>query len=415
MSAITNPVVNREALKVVSPRVVSIDIFRGLTMTVMIFVNELAGVPGMPWWTEHAPGRLDYMTYVDMVFPFFLFIVGMSMPLSFAQRLKRNPSMPALWLHVVTRFVSLLVLGLVLANADDADPAKMHMSGSVWGLLSIICAGFYLNVYPRSIRFPSYATVLRVIGVVGVVVLFALYRRAGADGQPAWLQFGYPEILGLIAYSYLASAAVYIPTRKWKWAAPFWLVVFAALNVLTAARWLPGPGHWPWWFWPFSNGSMCALIMAGITTTGIFLGYAGTSAVRPAASKAILIAATFGVTMLVAARLLTPLGISKIRATPTWTFYSAGASVLMFTLLYWMCDVKKQIGWAWLLRPAGANTLTTYLLPDLWFFLTVTTGFTLYGRYFNAGWQGVTKVVCFTFLILIMSALLTKAKVRLQL
>src|SRR6185437_1344900 len=57
-------------------RIVSIDIFRGITMAVMIFVNELSGVGGMPWWTRHAPGRLDYMTYVDMVFPFFLFAVG---------------------------------------------------------------------------------------------------------------------------------------------------------------------------------------------------------------------------------------------------------------------------------------------------------------------------------------------------
>ena len=75
-----------------APRVVSIDIFRGLTMAVMIFVNQLSGVPGLPWWTYHAHAQQELMTYVDMVFPFFLFSVGMSMPLSVAQRLKRNPS-----------------------------------------------------------------------------------------------------------------------------------------------------------------------------------------------------------------------------------------------------------------------------------------------------------------------------------
>jgi heparan-alpha-glucosaminide N-acetyltransferase len=75
-----------------STRIASIDVFRGLTMAVMIFVNALSSVRGMPWWTEHAPASVDVMTYVDMVFPFFLFILGVSMPIAVAQRLKRNPS-----------------------------------------------------------------------------------------------------------------------------------------------------------------------------------------------------------------------------------------------------------------------------------------------------------------------------------
>ena len=97
-----------DSAAVSAPRVVSIDIFRGLTMAVMIFVNQLSGVPGLPWWTYHAHAQQDLMTYVDMVFPFFLFIVGMSLPLSVAQRLRRNPSLPALWFHVLVRVLGLL-------------------------------------------------------------------------------------------------------------------------------------------------------------------------------------------------------------------------------------------------------------------------------------------------------------------
>jgi predicted acyltransferase len=123
-----------------APRVVSIDISRGLTMALMIFVNALADVRGLPWWTYHAPTMADEMTYVDMVFPFFLFIVGMSLPLSVTQRLKRSASQRALWAHVGQRFLSLLVLGLILANAEKATPALTGMSGSVWGLCALVCA-----------------------------------------------------------------------------------------------------------------------------------------------------------------------------------------------------------------------------------------------------------------------------------
>ena len=134
------------AERITAPRVVSIDIFRGLTMAVMIFVNELSGVRGLPWWTYHAPAKVDVMTYVDMVFPFFLFAIGMSMPLSVARRLERSSSVAGLWVHVFTRSVALIVLGTILANAEKADPMRMGMRGSTWGLLALLCAMLYLNV-----------------------------------------------------------------------------------------------------------------------------------------------------------------------------------------------------------------------------------------------------------------------------
>ena len=55
------------------------EIMRDLTMMVMIFVNKLAEVKGLPAWTYHMPAKGDAMTYVDMVFPIFLFIMGLSL------------------------------------------------------------------------------------------------------------------------------------------------------------------------------------------------------------------------------------------------------------------------------------------------------------------------------------------------
>ena len=78
----------------------------------MIFVNDLASVHGLSKWTYHIPANVDAMTYVDMVFPAFLFIVGMSLPLAVRQRLRRNPPVGRLWLHVALRSAALLVLAL---------------------------------------------------------------------------------------------------------------------------------------------------------------------------------------------------------------------------------------------------------------------------------------------------------------
>lgn len=397
--------------RMTAPRIVSIDIFRGLTMAVMIFVNELSGVRGLPWWTYHAPARVDVMTYVDMVFPFFLFAVGMSMPLSVARRLERSRSLIGLWVHVFTRSVALIVLGTILANAEKADPARMGIRGSTWGLLALLCAMLYLNVYGKSERVRVYSRVLRVLGFVGVIALLLIFRRTTAGGHVGWLDESYPEILGLIGYSYFASAILYIPTRRWRWAPAIWFALLVALCAFSTAKWIMFPRRLPLYVWPFSNGAMCCLILAGVVTTTIFLN----PGKRLTAQQRTYLALGFSAVALTAGRILTPLGISKIRATPTWTLYCVGAAVLMFTLLYWICDVKQWQRWAFFVRPAGSNTLLTYLLPDLWFFVTGVVGFTWLDKHFNLGWVGVTRTVVFTMLILAIAAALTKAKVRLQL
>jgi predicted acyltransferase len=128
-----------------------------------------------------------------------------------------------------------------------------------------------------------------------------------------------------------------------------------------------------------------------------------------------ILAVAFGIVTLIAGWLCTPLGISKIRATPTWSLYSIGGAVLLFTLLYWICDVKRLTVWAFPVKAAGANTLLTYLLPDLWYFFFAWLGITYLDTHFAFGWPAVVKTVIFTFVILTLASVFTKAKVRLQL
>ena len=55
-------------------RILSIDTFRGITILIMVFVNELAGIRDIPQWMKHMPADADAMTFVDVVFPAFLLI-----------------------------------------------------------------------------------------------------------------------------------------------------------------------------------------------------------------------------------------------------------------------------------------------------------------------------------------------------
>jgi heparan-alpha-glucosaminide N-acetyltransferase len=390
-------------------RVASIDVFRGLTMMVMIFVNELSGVHGLPWWTYHATAEQNTMTYVDMVFPFFLFIVGISMPLAIERRLAKNPSQPALWRHIALRAAGLIVLGLILANGEFADPARMGISQDIWMLLGLT-GGILFWLAPSSdARFRNLYRGLRILGLVMLIAVFAIFRRTTAAGTVAWIDGSYPEILGLIGYSYFAVALLYVPTRRWRWMPLAWFAALVTLCALQTSHLLVET--LPLYLWPFNSGAWASMIMAGVVTSVIVLGKDGSRTLR----EKMWLALAFAIATLGVAWLLAPLGISKLRGTPTWCLASVGAGVLVFMLLYWICDVRGKTAWAGFVKPAGENTLLTYLLPDLYYPLTALAGFRYLDNHFNVGTSGVIRTIAFTCLILMVSAGLTRARVRLQL
>jgi heparan-alpha-glucosaminide N-acetyltransferase len=405
------PATNSEKL-IRAPRVASIDIFRGLTMTLMIFVNELAEVKGLPWWNYHAPAKVNVMTYVDMVFPAFLFILGMTIPIALDHRLRKSKSMTQLWLHIVQRTIALIVLGLILANAEGGSRALMGIGTDLWAILALLGAVLFWNVYPTSVRYATLFRVLRFSGLALMIVLFAIFRRTTTNGETVWIATSYPEILGLLGYTYLAVTFLYLTTRRWR-SAPFaWFLILTALCIASTGKWMPFPGRLPLYIWPFGNGAMASIAMAGVATSSIFVESHGaqSTTLRKKTVSAIL----FGATALIFGWLLIPLGISKIRATPTWCLYSIGSSVLLFTILYWICDVKKSLAWASFTRPAGENTLLTYLLPDFYFFIVSACGFTYFTTHANFGLLGALRCIVFTALILALSALLTRWKLRLH-
>ncbi len=411
MSTVIETSTLRQAERSVGSRIASIDIFRGLTMVVMIFVNDLASVHGLPWWTYHVPRNIDAMTYVDMVFPLFLFIVGMSLPLAVEQRLKKNPSMTSLWGHVLFRTFGLLAFGLILANDRKGDPTRMGIGDGLWTLLALSGAALVWTVYAGPKRNTKLLRALRIFGFLLMVAMYAIFRRTTRDGHVAWIDSSYPEILGLIGYTYLSVCILYIPARRWRWTPAISFVALMTLCALTTAKHLLFLRHVPLYFWPFGTGAMPAITMAGVLTSSIFLG----AHALPTTARKIGTALALAFVILAAGWLFTPLGISKIRATPTWCLYSIGAGILLFTALYWICDQKKSTRWAFFAQSAGSNTLLTYLLPDFYYVIAGLAGFTYLEARFNYGWPGTVRAVVFTLCMLAVSSLLTRCKIRMQL
>jgi predicted acyltransferase len=106
----------------VRTRLLSLDVFRGLTVAAMVVVNN----PGT-WRAVYAPLRhADWhgWTPADVIFPFFLFIVGVAIPFALPPR----PSRPTI-ARIIRRAAIIFALGLVLNAAFGFDPATIRIPG----------------------------------------------------------------------------------------------------------------------------------------------------------------------------------------------------------------------------------------------------------------------------------------------
>ena len=127
-------------------RNLAIDMFRGLTMTLMVFVNEFWKVFNVPHWMEHYATLEDGMGLSDIVFPLFLFAMGMSIPYALERRIAKGYSTESTVLHIVSRTFTLLVMGAFICNQESREMAGNR---ALWTFLMVV--GFFLtwNQYPK--------------------------------------------------------------------------------------------------------------------------------------------------------------------------------------------------------------------------------------------------------------------------
>ncbi|HEY4322684.1 MAG TPA: DUF5009 domain-containing protein, partial [Mucilaginibacter sp.] len=110
-------------LKEAPKRLLSVDAFRALTMLCMIFINDLSGVKGIPEWMDHAKRLDDGMGFADTIFPAFLFIVGLSIPLAIDRKMQKGESFNAIAFSILSRSFALIVMGFFHVNMENYNSA----------------------------------------------------------------------------------------------------------------------------------------------------------------------------------------------------------------------------------------------------------------------------------------------------
>lgn len=390
-------------------RIHAIDTLRALTMLLMIFVNDFWTLIGIPKWLKHAKVNEDYLGFSDIIFPLFLFIVGLSIPFAVEHRLKKGATKSNIGLHILIRSISLLVMGLFMVNHENIHGASIPLIGRHgWGFLMALGISLIWIDWENSRLSLKWRKKMPIIGVVLLVVLAAIYR--GGEIGNSWMKTYWWGILGLIAWAYLVNAFIYLFTKGEFLAIIATFILFHFLAIAWHAKWITNLPPIAAQFSTIISGTLPALTAGGMLTSVLVRKLS-----KDAELKSIyLILIVLGLTSIGYGFAMRPLwGISKVGATPAWLGICSGIGFLAFAFFYWLTDQKGIVKWTKLIAPAGTATLTCYLLPYFIYPLREITGFAL-PEYLRTGSIGLLKAFCFAFLVVVITGWLQKKKLVLK-
>lgn len=365
-------------------RITSIDALRGFVMFTMIFVNDLAGAGKfVPDWMVHFSERHKTgsgMTFVDLVFPAFLFIVGMSVPQALGRRLAAGGSMVWTLGHVAGRTLALLAIGILMVH-ETPDSEALGWPGDWWCTLMYLSsmAAFcsiepgWLELgraggdggEPRSNAWRVASRCARVTGMAGMLLLALAFR--GSHGRriltiaPFSLDTEWYGILGLIGWAYLVACLVYLAFRAQRTAILGCMGLLMCLFAAERTRMFDG------FFVNRIVGIGGALGSQGaIATGGLLLGAMLTDSQMAHWRARGRFTWWFVLGCSAAALLLNGLyGISKNQATPSWCFWSCAITAALWYLFYLVADVRPVAFVSGPLAAAGRNVLLAYLISEM--------------------------------------------------
>jgi predicted acyltransferase len=377
-------------------------------MVLMIFVNDLWSLKNIPGWLEHVAPGVDGIGLADVVFPAFLFIVGLSLPYAIDYRRKKGDSEGQLVMHVATRTIALLVMGVFLVNGETINAPAMGIPKFLWYPLS--CLSFILiwNVYPKTAK-KTLVYAAKAVGIITLVTLAFLYR--GGEGGSERFAPQWWGILGLIGWAYLASGLITVFSKNNFYAVLAGWSLFSVLSMVAKAGALPNNAFLTTIPDAIRGGTLTALTLGGVLTSLIFQHYQK----KKDNTGLTLVFLLFSAVLVALSVITRPYWkLAKLGATPAWLFLCSAFTILAFLAIYWLADVKRKAHWFNVIKPAGTDTLLCYLIP--YFIYAIITATSLYlPDVFLTGGVGLLKSLLFAVFCVFITGWLNRAGIKLKL
>jgi predicted acyltransferase len=296
-------------------RLLSLDVFRGLTIAGMTLVNNPGTWSSIYWPLEHA--EWNGWTPTDLVFPFFLFIVGVSITLAFGRRLEEGRVTPDLYLKVIKRSLIIFGLGLFLNGFPFFHLSDIRIPGVLQriAVCYLITSLIFLSTKVRT---------QAIIAIALLIVYWFVMTKIAAPGFAAG---------DLTKGGSLAS--------------------FVDRVVFGPHIWKQGKVYDP-------EGILSTIPAISTTLFGVLTGHW----LRSERSQFEKVAGLF-----VAGAICVMIGwawnpffpINKALWTSSYVVFTAGLGLQLLALCYWLVDIKGYRRWAWPFIVFGVNAIALYV------------------------------------------------------
>jgi predicted acyltransferase len=296
-------------------RLVSLDVFRGITIAGMVLVNNPGTWSSIYWPLQHA--EWHGWTPTDLVFPFFLFIVGVSITLAFARRVEEGSVKRDLYLKVIKRSAIIFGLGLFLNGFPYFQLGTIRIAGVLQriAICYLIASLIFLTTKIRT----------QVLIAVALLIIYCLVMtRLAAPG--------------------------YAPGDLSKEGS---IASFVDRVLLGAHIWRQGKVYDP-------EGLLSTIPAVVTTLFGILTGYWLRSE-RTQVEKVVgmFVAGAVGVALGWAWNPFFP--INKALWTSSYVLFTTGLALQFLALCYWVIDIKGYRRWAWPFEVFGVNALALFV------------------------------------------------------
>jgi predicted acyltransferase len=357
-----------------SERLVSLDVFRGITIAGMILVNN----PGS--WS-HVYSPLEHATWhgctpTDLVFPFFLFIVGVAMTFSFRRRLERGTSRALLLAQVIRRTIILFLLGLIMYGFPDFRLIGPYISVIV-GLVLLYADEPVFGWGPTG---PARARKI----AAGVLLIGGVIYFAADFGHFQETSLRVPGVLQRIAVCYFLASIIMLTCGVWgraAWALAlivgYWLIVKCVSPPADYVAHVTGSegllhdwidvkllGRHLYHERPDPEGLLSTLPAIATTLLGVLTGHWLLSA-RDRRDKVVGLFVLANVALVAGLCMNYGFPLNKKIWSSSYVVFTAGLALHFLAMCYWLIDVRGYKLWAWPFVVFGTNAIVVYVASSL--------------------------------------------------
>ena len=318
-------------------RLVSLDVFRGITIAGMVMVNNPGSWEHIYWPLEHA--QWHGWTPTDLVFPFFLFIVGIAIPLAFGRRLESGGSTRDLYIKIIKRTLIIFAIGLFLNGLPYFGLAEYRIPG----VLQRIAACYFF----ASIIFLNTKIRTQIAIVIGLLLgYWLLVKFVPAPGYAAGdltKEGSLPSYVDRVVFGkhVWAQAKVYDP-----------------------------------------EGLLSTIPALATTLIGVLTGHwLRTEKTRYEKAAGMFLVGAICVAVGWAWNAFFP--INKALWTTSYVLFTGGLALQFLAFCYWLIDIKGYRRWARPFEVFGLNAISLYVVADL---IAISLGLIKVGQDSLGGW-----------------------------